>query len=253
MTRRGLGLALMTAALTPVLAAPPQAGDRGRYAACLALVTAEPARAVATAQAWRIENGGVPARHCLALAQLERRDYAAALASFEGAARASEVAGDGQAVALWSQAGSAAMQAGKPEAAVRYLTAAIGGAGGISLSPRAEAALRVDRAQALVELRRDIEAATDLDTATRLAADVEFGWLLKATLARRMGDFRTAEAAILAAAERQPDSADVQFEAGNIAAAQGKMALARAAWTAAAAAGPDTPAGKAASAALAAR
>nr|WP_310522887.1 tetratricopeptide repeat protein [Polymorphobacter sp.] len=233
----------------PALAAP-MAGDRSRYDACLAMVQADPARAIESAQAWRIENGGVPARHCLALAQMERKDYAAALKSFEGAAQASEVARDGQAVALWGQAADAAMQAGQPEAAVRYLSSAIAGAGGISLSPRAEAQLRVDRARALVDVKRNADAAADLDKATKLAGDVQFGWLLKATLARRMGDFKTAEAAILEAAQREPDSADVQFEAGNIAAAQGNDQLARTAWLAAARADPDSAAGIAANKAL---
>jgi tetratricopeptide (TPR) repeat protein len=118
------------------------------------------------------------------------------------------------------------------------------------LSDRAEAALRVTRAEALVDLKRNAEAASDLDKATRLDPKVRYGWLLKATLARRMADFKTAEAAILQAAEQEPDSADVQFEAGNIAAAQGKDALARAAWLAAARSDPDSPAGIAANKAL---
>ena len=240
---------LVLACVHGAAVAAPLASDRSRYDACLALVKADPRRAIDTAQAWRIENGGVAARHCLALAQFAAKDYAAALKSFEGAAQASEGARDGQAGALWGQAADAAMQAGQPEAAVRYLDAAIKLAGGADRS-RAEAQLRVDRAEALVDLKRNAEAASDLDTATRLAGDVPFGWLLKATLARRMGDFKLAEAAILAAAQREPDSADVQFEAGNIAAAQGKDQLARAAWVAAARAAPDSAAGKAANAAL---
>ena len=65
-----------------------------------------------------------------------------------------------------------------------------------------------------------------------------------------MGDFKTAEAAILQAATREPDSADIQYEAGNIAAAQGNDQLARTAWIAAARADPDSAAGIAANKAL---
>ena len=239
-------------------AAAPLAGDRARYDACVALVKVDTARAIETAQAWRIEGGGVGARHCLALAQFQRQDYAAALKSYEAAAQLSETAKDGQAVALWSQGAEAALLAGQPDAAVRFLSNAIAGAGGISLSPGAEAAMRVTRAEALVDLKRPADAAADLDAATKLYPDVRYGWLLKATLARRMGDLVTAEAAILEAAKRleakadpdPSDEADVQFEAGNIAAAQGKDQLARAAWLAAARAAPDSPAGKAANAAL---
>jgi tetratricopeptide (TPR) repeat protein len=241
---------LLLALLATPTRAAPLASDVGRYQACLALVKSAPERAIETAQAWRIENGGVPALHCLALAQFARQEYSAALASFDKAIQGSVAAQDGKAVTILSQAADAAMLAGQPAAAVGFLDTAIGGPGGISLSPRAEASLRVTRAEALVDLKREKAAAVDLDAATKLDPDVPFGWLLKATLARRTGDFKTAEAAILAAATRDPDSADIQYEAGNIAAAQGNDQLARTAWTAAARADPDSPAGRSANKAL---
>ena len=234
-----------------LMAAEPMASDRSRYAACLALAKTEPGRAIETAHAWRIENGGVGALHCLALAQFERKEYTAAFGSFEAAAKASQVTGDGQAVILLSQGADAALLAGQPDVALRFLGEAIGGAG-TSVSPRVEAALRVTRAEALVDLKRDKEAATDLDRAVTLDPAVADGWLLKATLARRMGDGPAAEAAILQAAARTPDSAEVQYEAGNIAAAKRDMALAKTAWAAAAAADPESMAGLAAAKALAA-
>lgn len=233
----------------PALAAP-FAGDKSRYNACMALVKTDPGRAVANAQAWRIEGGGVPARHCLALAQFASQDYSAALKSFEGAASQSESARDGEAVALWRQAADAAMLASQPGEAVRFLNRAL--APGVSeLSPRAEAALRLTRAEALVDLKREPEAAADLAAVTARDPANADGWLLKATLARRMNDLATAETAIMAAATRRPDDAAVQYEAGNIASAQGKTDLARTAWTAAARAEPDSIPGKAAAKALA--
>ncbi|KAB7645488.1 hypothetical protein [Polymorphobacter fuscus] len=243
-------LTLMLMAAPPEgVTAGPMAGDRSRYNACLALAKSAPERAIETAQAWRIENGGTGAVHCLALAQFQRKDYTAAFRSFEAAAQASQRAGDGQAVVLLSQGADAALLAGQPEAAVKFLGEAIDGAG-TAISPRVEAALRVTRAEALVDLKRDKEAAADLDRATAIDGQVADGWLLKATLARRMGDLKTAEAAILAAAGQSPDSAEVQYEAGNIAAAQGNMELAKTAWTAAASAGADSMAGAAAAKAL---
>lgn len=239
-------LALILMAAEPT---GPNSSDRSRYAACAALAKSEPGRAIETAQAWRIENGGVGALHCLALAQFQRKEFTAAFGSFEAAAQASQVAGDGQAVILLSQGADAALLAGQPEAAVRFLGEAIGGAG-TSVSPRVEAALRVTRAEALVDLKRDKQAAADLERAVTLDPAVADGWLLKATLARRMGDGPGAEAAILEAAARTPDSAEVQYEAGNIAAAKSDMALAKTAWAAAAAAEPESMAGLAAAKAL---
>lgn len=238
--------------------AGPMAGDRSRYATCLALARSAPERAIDSAQAWRIENGGMAALHCLALAQFERKEYTAAFASFDGAIKASQRAGDGQVVVLLSQAADAALLAGQPQVALGFLDRAISSGGAAAatgsdataITPRVEAALRVTRAETLVELKRDKDAAADLARATALFADVPDGWLLRATLARRMGDLATAEAAILAAAARTPDSAEVQYEAGNIAAARGDVSLAKTAWTAAAAAEPESIAGQAAAKAL---
>jgi tetratricopeptide (TPR) repeat protein len=238
-------LLLLVLVATPALAAP-MAGDKSRYEACLAMARTTPERGIELAQAWRIEGGGVPARHCLAIAQFGRKDYPEALKSFEAAARASATAQDGQAVSLWAQAADAALIAGKPDLAVNFLDEALKG----DLSPRAAASLRVTRAEALVDLKRTTDAAADLETATTLDPTVRYGWLLKATLARRAGDLKSAEAAILKAAETEPGSAEVQLEAGNIASAQGNAELARAAWQAAAAADPESPAGKAAAKAL---
>lgn len=247
---------ILTALL--LLAAEPMAGDRSRYAACLALAKSEPGRAIESAQAWRIENGGMAALHCLALAQFERKDYAAAFASFDAAVKASQRAGDGQVVILLSQAADAALLAGQPEVAMGFLDRAISSGGAAratgsevtAITPRVEAALRVTRAETLVELKRDKDAAADLARATELFPDVPDGWLLRATLARRMGELAIAETAILNAAARTPDSAEVQYEAGNIAAARGDFTLAKTAWTAAAAAEPDSMAGQAAAKAL---
>ena len=76
----------------------------------------------------------------------------AALASFDKAVRglgrrAGRQGGDDPV----SQAADAALLAGQPKAAVGFLDTAIAGPGGISLSPRAEASLRVTRAEALVD------------------------------------------------------------------------------------------------------
>jgi tetratricopeptide (TPR) repeat protein len=225
--------------------------DRGRYAACLALTHSDPVRAIATAQAWRVENGGTGALHCLALAQFERRDYPAAFASYDLAVKASLTAGDGQVVVLLAQAADAALIAGQPERALGFLDRALAsGSDGAAISPRVEASLRSTRAEALVDLKRDKDAGADLARATTIDPQNADGWLLQATLARRMGDLALAETAILKAGELAPDNAEVQYEAGTIAAVQGRMDLARTAWTAAAAADPDSVAGVAAASAL---
>jgi tetratricopeptide (TPR) repeat protein len=224
---------------------PSEAGAR-RYAACLRQAREIPQQGIAAANAWRIEGGGIPARHCLAIAELGAENYTAAVADFRAAAVDAEAAHHPLAPALWAQAGNAALLAGKPDAAIDLLSTAIAEAQGAD-----KAEPLIDRARAYVEMQQPDKAAADLARATTIAPDIGLGWLLKATLARQSGDLKTAEAAIVEAGKREPDSADVMLEAGNIAAAKGDAKLARQAWQAAADAAPDSAAGKAAAKALA--
>ncbi len=244
--------ALLLAAAAPV-AAPAADIDAERYALCLAAAGSEPAATIAEATKWLGAGGGVPARHCLALAYLADRQYAPATAALEAAARAAEAAHDPHVAELWGQAGNAALLGGKAQDAYRYFSTGIAAA---TRDAQGRAQLSIDRARALVELNRVAEARADLDAAVKLDPAPAIGWLLRATLARRQGDLAVAEASLLEATRRTPVDAseypDVTLEAGNIAAAQGKTALARAAWTAAAASAPGTPAAIAATQALAA-
>jgi tetratricopeptide (TPR) repeat protein len=245
-----IGMLLMAMPAQAQSTAQMTPGDHSHYNACLSLVKTDPQRAIASAQSWRVEGGGVPARECLALAQFAANDFDAALINFEAVAQASELARDGESVKLWALAADAAMMAERPTAALGYLDHALT-PGDIAISPRAEASLRVTRAEALVDLKREKDAAAELDKATTLDPATPDGWLLKATLARRMGDAKTAETAILKAAEQAPDDAAVQYEAGNIAAEAGNLQLAHTAWNAAETADPESIPGKAAHAALA--
>ena len=240
----------MIIALAALLAAaaPADSGDAQRYQACLATAGSEPAKAIPEATKWIGAGGGVPARHCLALAYLANKEYVPASLALEGAARAAEALKDPHVGELWGQAGNAALMGGKNDAAVGYFTSAVAATGN---DPQGRAEVLIDRARALVELKRLDEARADLTQATTLEPESPFGWLLRATLARRQNDLKGAESSIMEAVRRAPDDADVQLEAGNIAAAKGEPDLARQAWTAAAAAAPGSPAAIAASQALA--
>lgn len=244
---RAVAAAALTAA-APEVSSGPQKSDTGarRYAACLATARQDASSGIAAANAWRIEGGGLPARHCLAVAEANAQDFTAAVKDFQAAALAAEAIKSPLAVDLWAQAGNAALLGGKPEQAVDLLSTAIAEAAG-----PAKAEPLIDRARAYVDLKKPVEAAADLDRATKLTPESALGWLLKATLARETGDLATAQSAILEAARRRPGDADVQFEAGNIAAAQGNDALARKAWEVAAKSDPGSPAGRAAAKALA--
>ena len=246
---------LLLAAAAPVWATPVwgASGDMRRFETCSALAQSNPGRAIAVAQAWRIEGGGILARHCLALAQFEAGDYTAALESFAAAARDAIRAPDTRADAarLWLAGANAGLIAGRPAAVAVMVDEAL------AMPPEDAVAARLMllKAEALVDLKREGDAMPVLEAALGRDADVPDGWLLKATLARRLGRLAEAEAAVLEAVTRTPagapEMADVQFEAGAIAHAQGKTDLARTAWAAAANGEPGQPAVKAAAAALA--
>jgi Flp pilus assembly protein TadD len=72
------------------------------------------------------------------------------------------------------------------------------------------------------------------------------GWLLSATLARRMGDLVQAKTDIAAAAKLAISDPAVALEAGNIAYEAGDLVNAKSNWERAIKFGPDSPAAKAA-------
>ena len=97
-------LLLLTASLAH--AAPT---DGARYRACLALAKEDPAKAVDVAGAWRMDGGGVPARHCLGVAYTAQGKFGAAAIVLEQAASAADAQKSPLAGALWGQAGNAAL------------------------------------------------------------------------------------------------------------------------------------------------
>lgn len=244
---RTLMLALLLAA--PMAAMADPAADRARYQACVALAQQDPARAEAEAIAFQGAGGGIPARHCRALAQLAGGKPAAAADTLAEAAEAADASRNAFAADLWAQAGNAAFLAERNEEAARYLTNAIAGAG--PYSPLRLASFHIDRARVRAELGQLAEARADLDQAIRLSPDDPAAWMLSAALARRQGDLGRAAADIERATARAGGDPDVLFEAGNVAAAGGDMENARRLWEMVQRLGPGTDAARLAGEALA--
>lgn len=235
--------------LAPVAAAagPPPSPAEARYDACVALVERDPARALAEAEGWRLSGGGVPARQCAGLAYAAQQRFPAAATAFEQAAREAENRHDARVVLLWVQAGNAALAGGDPGRARGFLDAALA-RGELAGDMAGEAYL--DRARARVALGDMTGARNDLDQAVMLVPADPLGWLLSATLARKMGDLPRARTDIAEAFKRSPDDAGVALEAGNIALLSGHDDAARTAWQAAVANQPGSPAARSAAEAL---
>lgn len=235
-----LPLALAAAVQAPTKSSALPADPReARHDRCVATATRDPAAARAEAGRWQLAGGGYFAQQCLGIAYATEGNWAAAANAFEQAARAAETGGDVRAANYWAQAGNAFLAGGDASHARAALDAALA-SGKLNGFELGEALL--DRARALVAGGQPAAARVDLDAAlTHISAD-PLAWLLSATLARRMGDLPRAKKDIAEALARSADDANVQLEAGNIAAAAGDEAGARKAWSEAARlAPPDSP------------
>ncbi len=233
----------------PTVPAPPlQLNDEQRFTACTALVDTDPVRALDQAGAWRVNGGGLLARHCEALAYVAQKRWIPAATAFENAARDADTKGDGRAANFWVQAGNAALAASDPARARIAFDAALvrGQIAGADLGE-----VYLDRARARFGTNDKKGARDDIDAALKLVPADPLAWLLSATLARQSGDLARAATDIGEAATRSPDDAQVALEAGNIAILSGRDEAARTAWTAAAKNAPESAAGKAAADALA--
>lgn len=243
-------LTFLLAALAAAQPAPPpatQAEHSARGQACAALANSDPAKAEAEARAWMASGGGMAARQCLGISQSSQAQWPAAAATFESAAKEAQIAQDQMAVVLWMQAGNAALAGDEPARARLAFDRALALPG---LSNEMQGEVHLDRARAAVAVNDLATAKTDLADATRLVPRDPLGWLLRANLARKMKDLPLAFSSIREAATLSPNDASVAYEAGNIAAAAGNIDDAKAAWTRAAQAAPESNAGQAAALAL---
>jgi tetratricopeptide (TPR) repeat protein len=229
-------------------AGPVDTPDR-RYRDCLALARSAPASAVGQAQAWLGSGGGIPAAQCLGLAWSAQEKWPEAAAAFEAAARDAEARQDRRRGDLLVEAGNAWLAAGDPARAGRAFEAALASA---QLTPKLEGEVHLDLARAAVS-RGDLAAArVHADKGLALVPGDPFAWYLSAALARKQDDLRRAREHIARAVSLAPDDAPILLEAGNIAGVSGEPDAALALYARAARAAPDSDAGKAARAALAA-
>lgn len=204
-------------ALSPLLLAAAPArreADAPRYRQCLTLARTAPAQAAQYAAAWRVDGGGLPARHCAALALVAEGQPAAARAELEAAARDADAATDPLAAELWGQAGNAALLAGDPRAGKAFLTTALARAPAAAAPTRA--GWLIDRARAAVASADNAPARADLDAALALDPSDPTAHLLSAALARRAGDLPRARRDIAEARRLAPADADVKAEATRI-------------------------------------
>ena len=229
------------------MAAPDAEG--ARFQSCAKLVETAPEKAVESANEWRLSGGGLPARQCLGLAYAALERWAPAATAFEQAARDAETARDARGGDFWVQAGNSWLAAGDGAKARQAFDAALATT---ALTPELRGEVHLDRARAAVLLEDMAAARKDIDQGLALVAADPFAWYLSSALALREGKLDRAKADIARGLGLAPNDPDLLVQAGNVAGLAGEVEAARGFYEKAAAAAPNSRAGKAASAALAA-
>ena len=193
---------------------------------------AEPSAAESSARDWlaKADKGSLAAAQanlCLGAALSQRGEWAQAEKAFlTGREAASESILRAQ---LGGMAGNAALAQAAPDRALPLLDAAQADAqlAGKSLL---SGSIAIDRARALVALKRIPEATEALAQARAAVPDDAQAWLLSATLSRRAGDLPQAQLQIENAARLDPADPDTGVEAGVIAMLSGHEDAARKSW-----------------------
>lgn len=211
------------------LAAPAASSEFGR---CLAEVQSDPKKGERTAKKWLHKAKGeqkAEAGHCLGLALVRQQDWGDAMVAFLGARDALAPGNHSYRARLSAMAGNAALAGGQTKAALVALDTAqqeAKAAGEKGLEGQAA----MDRSRALVTLGQLGDAEAALVEARQDLPDSGEAWLLSATLSRRMGKFKQAQAQIEKAAQLQPRNPEVGLEAGVIAVLSGHSDAARKSW-----------------------
>ncbi|WP_233994134.1 tetratricopeptide repeat protein [Porphyrobacter sp. AAP60] len=211
---------------------------------CFGQLEEDPARAHAMAQIRRSETSGtdrVLANHCLGTAASELGLWDDARAAFIAARDETPADEDRTRARFAALAGNAALASGDASGALDLLTQAQADARAAASAPL-EAIAATDRARALVTLGRADYALAALDRATTLAPERSEGWLLKATLLRRLERLAEAQSAIEKAAALASGNPEIGLEAGVIAVLSGRDDAARASWQSVIDLAPESPA-----------
>jgi tetratricopeptide (TPR) repeat protein len=240
---------LIALAAAPAAPAGPIDTPRNRYRACLASARSSPARAVGLAQTWLGSGGGVDAAQCLGLAWSAQEKWPEAASAFEAAAKDADNRQDRRRGELWVEAGNAWLAAGDPAKARKAFETALATR---LLAPQLEGEVHLDLGRAAAAANDPAGARLHIDKGLELVPKDAFAWYLSAALARKESDLARAREHIAKAVSLAPDDAAILLEAGNIAGASGERDAALGLYARAARLSPESDAGKAAKAALAA-
>ena len=220
----------------PSLPIPANDGERQRYEACLKQAETDPRAALAEARAWR-GSGGLPARHCEAVALLHDGRALEAAGQFEAIAEAARERPAAIRAGLLAQAGRAWLELRDTARAEEVLTLAI------ELAP-SDVELRIDRAETRVAAGELWPAMDDLNRAIDLAPRRADIYALRAAAYRYVDSLELAFDDATRAIKLAPGLPDGWLERGIIHRQRGNLAGARHDWREVLLLDADGPAGE---------
>lgn len=204
------------------------------YDRCLGQARSAPEAAYDAALAWHEAGGGLPARHCAAVALLGLKAYDEAASRLETlAAEVPDTRADLR-IGLIAQAAQAWLISGRAARAEELLTLVV------EARPR-DPQLRADRAVARLSLGDRWGAIDDLDIALEAAPDDVELLLYRASAYRYLGVADLARDDVDRALARAPDSPSAWLERGILDRLAGDPAAARRAWVRVLELGADGP------------
>jgi tetratricopeptide (TPR) repeat protein len=218
----------------PTSPEPPRLGDGPELTRCLTLLRTDPEGALLQAERWDAAGGGEGARYCHALALLALGDTALAAERLENLATRSR-AGNAARAAAYAQATQAWLLAGRANRAIATATLAL------TLAPD-DIDLLVDRAVALGNLRRYVEAIEDLDRALALDAGRAEALVFRAAANRHLERVDQALRDVERALTLSPLNVEAFLERGIIRHLRGDAEGARQDWERTIAIAPDSAA-----------
>ena len=203
---RLLFLAVLT--MLPLSAWARPASDSAHYRTCLAAASgSNPVFALGDAEAWAKSGGGLPARHCAALALVGLKRYAEAGTRLDKLAADRAVPDVAFRAELFDQAGNAWLLAGDGAHAVQSFSAAL------SLSAD-DADLFADLARGQAMRKNWHEVDLDLNAALQLQPHRADLLVLRASARRALKRYDDARADLAAALKLKPNDPGALVESG---------------------------------------
>lgn len=210
-----------------------------QYQECLDFALREPEPAFERASTWRDMGGGLPARHCVAVALFGLGNYDEAATRLEKLSGHRDAKDEALRAALLGQAGNAWMMAGKMERAHAALSA------GLEIMPD-NVDLLIDRSLVLAAAQNYWETVDDLNEALNIEPDQVDALVFRAAAYRYLDTLELAAEDVDRALAIAPGHISGLLERGNIRRLKGDIEGARADWLQIVTREPDSPAAEAA-------